>query len=105
MLIKDNDGNGGNRRGMMNMADFGMVSNSSGFDNEMEILQSHNLAIQTVRDIKLYVSYRTNGRIRDRLLYKNQPISADIDSASLDNLNAPIQMEVTRKGSQYHVKG
>ena len=105
MLIKDNDGNGGNRRGMMNMADFGMVSNSSGFDNELEILQSHNLAIQTVRDIKLYVSYRTNGRIRDHLMYKNQPISADIDSASLDNLNAPIQMEVTRKGSQYHVKG
>ena len=42
MLIKDNDGNGGNRRGMMNMADFGMVSNSTGIDNEMEILQSHN---------------------------------------------------------------
>ena len=106
MLIKDNDSNGGSRRGgVMNMSDLGLMSNSSGFDNEMEILQSHNLAIQAVRDIKLYVFYRSSGRIRDRLLYKDQAISADIDAESLEKLNAPISLEITRKGSEYHVTG
>ena len=104
MLIKDNDGGGG-RRGMMSMTDFGMVSNSSGFDNEMEILQSHNLAIQAVRDIKLYVNYRMDGRFRDQLLYKEQPVTADIDAVSLEKLNAPINMQLTREGKEYHLTG
>ena len=104
MLIKDNDGSSG-RRGMMSMTDFGMVSNSSGFDNEMEILQSHNLAIQAVRDIKLYVNYRMDGRFRDRLLYKEQPVTADIDAVSLEKLNAPINMRLTREGKEYHLTG
>ena len=43
MLIKDDDGSS-RSRGIQNMSNLGIVTNSAGIDNEMEILKSHTLA-------------------------------------------------------------
>ena len=69
MLIKDED----NRRRssnqiLSNMQEFGFMSNSAGIENEMEILQSRILARDAVKDLKLYVQYRSSGSLK-----KNRP--------------------------------
>ena len=43
LLIKDNEGNS-SRNNMLNTSTLGMITNSNGIDNEMEILSSHSIA-------------------------------------------------------------
>lgn len=105
LLIKDNDGRSSSRNNMMNSATLGIVSNSTGIDNEMEILTSHSLAIQAVRDLKLYAEYFSVGQVKDVILYRTQPISVDVDAVHLEKLNRPIDLLIEREGSAYHVTG
>jgi tyrosine-protein kinase Etk/Wzc len=104
LLIKDSDQNN-SRRSMMQSATLGLISNSNGIDNEMEILTSHSLAQQSVRDLKLYVNYYTVGKVKDQLMYKTQPINVDMDPAHLEKLNAPISLLIERDGNKYHITG
>ena len=107
LLIKDDDNtnksNGVNA--LLNSQTLGLVSNSTGIDNEMVLLKSSRLAGQTISDLKLYVSYKMKGRVADHLLYKNQPITVDIDSGGLSNLKAPIKLEITREEGSFHITG
>ena len=77
ILIKDEDNSSRGRNSIMNAATLGTITNSAGIDNEMEILKSRSIAEQAVRDLKLYTTYRTQGRVKETLLYKNQPITED----------------------------
>ena len=90
MLIKEEDGNG-NRRG--------------GIDNEMEILKSHSIAERVVRDLKLYVTYIAEGKIKDRLVYSTQPITVDIDEVHLNKMTSSIPLQIIREGKNYHITG
>ena len=106
LLIKDNDQQTGSRaNNMLNSSTLGLISNSTGIDNEMEILASHSLAEQAVRDLKLYTTYYTVGKVKDNLMYKNQYISVDMDPAHLERLNASVALEILREGNKYHVTG
>ncbi len=93
ILIKDEENRGG-RNTIASMTNLGIMSNSEGLDNEMEILSSHILATDVVRDLKLYVSYKLKGRVKDIILYKNQPVTVDIDEDHLDKLNSPINLTI-----------
>ena len=107
LLIKD-DGNSSSRysrNSIQGMANLGIISNSTGLDNEMEILKSHSIATQSVRDLKLYVSYKGQGRIKDIPMYKNNPINVDIDPAHLERINRPIELNITRTRQGYHITG
>lgn len=108
LLIKDDDNMNNKSNGvnaLLNSQTLGLVSNSTGIDNEMVLLKSSRLAGQTISDLKLYVSYKMKGRVADHLLYKNQPITVDIDSGGLSNLKAPIKLEITREEGSYHITG
>ena len=104
ILIKDNNGNGGGSS-LKNSQSLGLITNSNGLDNEIEILQSHSLAEEAVRDLKLYVTYSTKGRVNDRLLYKTQPLNVDIDPLHREKLNCSISLTITRTSNGYDVKG
>lgn len=107
LLIKDNDQQSGSSRAnnMLNSATLGMISNSTGIDNEMEILSSHSLAEQAVRDLKLYTTYFIVGKVKDNLVYKDQYVSVDMDPAHLERLNATVSLEIQREAGKYHVTG
>ena len=107
LLIKDDSGNGSNGSSLANASatSLGLISNSNGIDNEIEILQSHTLAAQVVRDLKLYVDYQHKGRVKNTPVYKDQPVNVDIDSSHLEKLNSPINLTITRKGNSYVVEG
>ena len=66
LLIKDNNDQQSNTNRastMLNSATLGIMSNSAGIDNEMEILTSHSLAEQVVRDLKIYTTYYAVGKV------------------------------------------
>lgn len=108
LLIKDDEGSGSSFKGgnsIMSATNLGIISNSNGIDNEMEILKSRTLAQQTVYDLKLYVNYRHEGKLKDHVLYGDQEVNIDMDMEHLKKLNAPMNLKITREGRNYHVTG
>lgn len=116
ILIKDDNNKspgGGGSDMLSNMQDLGFMSNSNGIDNEIEILNSHLLAREAVRDLKLYVSYKQEGSLKDQLIYKTQPINVDIDPSSLNKMDdrnklvrvQAVKMKIEKDGNKYNVTG
>ena len=93
--------------------DFGFLSNSTGIENEVEVLRSRVLLRDVVRDLKLYTEYRAMGKVVKPLVYKSQPVSVDLDPIHLDSLDKllltgtrSIVMELSRrKDNVYQVEG
>lgn len=108
LLIKD-DNNGGRRGGrsyIANSSTLGMMTNTEGIDNEMEILKSTALATEAVKQLKLYTVYTLEGHIKDHLLYKNQPVNVDLDVAHIETLKRPISLVIDKdKNGKLHVTG
>lgn len=108
LLIKDDEGSRSSFKGgnsIMSATNLGIISNSNGIDNEMEILKSRTLAQQTVYDLKLYVNYRHEGKLKDHILYGDQEVNIDMDLEHLKKLNAPMNLKITREGRNFHVTG
>ena len=114
MLIKDDNNNRRNSANQMlsNMQDFGFMSNSTGIENEMEILKSRILARDAVVDLKLYAQYYIFGRLSKHIVYGSQPVSVDLDSAALNQWDREllegtksIKMVISRNGNDYEIKG
>ena len=105
LLIKDDANSGKRGASLQNITNIGTISNSTGIDNEMEILSSHSIAEDAIRDLKLYVNYATEGKVKDVIAYRDQPLTVDIDATHLDRLNRPINLNITKKGSSYIVTG
>ena len=105
LLIKDETQSRNRGNSIMNTSNLGIISNSTGIDNEMEILKSRTLAQQAVYDLKLYTTYRHEGRIKDHLIYGEQEVNVDMDYEHLKKLNAPMSFKITREGRNYHVVG
>lgn len=113
MLIKDD--NSRRRSGanaLANMQEFGIMTNSAGIENEVEILESRILSRDAVIDLKLYTEYMAQGRLTKKLVYKTQPVSVDLDADHLaafdrDLLSGrkSITMKLTHQDKKYHVVG
>lgn len=88
MLIKDENRNRNNAGQLLaGVEDLGFLSNSTGVDNEMEVLQSRVLLREVVKDLKIYTEYRLEGRIRRPIAYNQQPVNIDLDPQHLDSLD------------------
>lgn len=105
ILVKEDDSNMRTTNKIQAAANLGFMTNSDGFDNEIEVLKSVSVAEGAVRDLKLYVNYYKEGRIKDRPVYGNIPVQVDVDRAHLDTLSNSIKLEVTRQGAVYTVTG
>lgn len=112
MLIKDEQTPRRSTQMLSNMQDLGFMTNSAGIDNEMEILQSHILAQQTVKDLKLYTTYMVEGTVKDHLVYSVQPVSVDIDPNTLYEMDKNFlmgykyfKMTLHKEGSVYQLSG
>lgn len=68
LLIKDQENN--KRQSIANATNLGIMSNSAGIDNEMEIIKSRSVSQDAVRDLKLYVNYSTKGRVKEITYYE-----------------------------------
>lgn len=113
MLIKDEQrpNRGGSKQLLANMQDMGFITNSTGIENEVEILHSKILVREAVKDLKLYTEYRSEGRVKNMIIYKNQPLNIDLDPATLEQMDKNILTETTifkmtvSKDERYHLNG
>ena len=115
MLIKDERKQNSNASQLLtNMMDLGFVTNSSGIDNEVEVMQSRILMRDVVRELHLNAEFRSKGHIKDQLVYRKQAVSVEMDPVVLDSLDkdymewgekSSIRMEITRKKDGYFVEG
>ena len=83
----------------------GDIIQNYGLSNEIQILKSSTTAAEVVRDLKLYVTYTLEGRVLDRILYKNQEILVDMDEAHVEKLNTPVYMKLEKEKGSYHITG
>lgn len=105
VLIKDDNGRKRSMGGQLNLEDMGLISNSAGFDNELEILNSTNINSRVVKSLKLYVDYAVQGRVRRVEQYQNNPIIVDMPQHQLGVLKDPIALEITKAGKGLFIKG
>lgn len=106
ILVKDEDSRSRMYRGgQLALESMGVISNSNGFDNELEILTSSNISQRVVKSLKLYVSYELDGRLRNHELYKNNPYIVDMPENQLVDLHSLIQLKIDRRGDGVHVAG
>ena len=112
MLIKDENRKRNTNQMLAGVEDLGFLTNSTGIDNEMEVLQSRVLFRDVVKDLKLYAEYRTEGKINDKLIYQTQPVSIDLDPQHLDSLDINLlektqwlNMKLWREGKSYFLSG
>ncbi len=74
-------------------------------ETELEVLKSRNNLVKIVDSLGLTYSYAQKGFFRNKPLYKKNPISAKLDSASLVELKLPIFIEVSaNKNDKYDVE-
>ena len=112
MLIKDEQRKSAANQMLAGVQDLGFLSNSTGIDNEMEVLRSRVLLRDVVKDLKLYTEYRSKGRVIDGIEYNTQPVNIDLDPQHLDSLDFNllektqwIKMKVWREGGKYIMEG
>lgn len=106
MLVKDSEKGGGGARGMgMALDELGLMSNSNGFENELEILCSASLSTKVAKNLKLYVRYFLEGAITDTELYKSSPIQLDLEEAGLNALQSPLSFVITKADKGFQLDG
>ena len=94
VLIKDKE----NRRYMSNpmsttFSEMGLMNNSNGFDNELEIISTKTLNKRAVKHLKSYVKYISDGRVKDREVYsKDCPYLIDMDESIIDTLSTVVMV-------------
>lgn len=97
ILVKDSDHKSKYASSISNtFSDLGLMNNSNGFDNEVEILATRTLNKQVVRDLKLYTTYYQQRHLKDREIYgKRAPYQLDMDDISLDSLDNVLNFKLT----------
>lgn len=114
MLIKDEvrQRNSSSRQMLANMQEMGFITNSTGIENEVEILHSKILVCEAVKDLKLYTEYRSEGRVKNPIIYKSQPLNVDLDPATLQSMdknilteNTTYNMKLNKQGGRFHISG
>lgn len=108
MLIKEDDPYTKRAsNSLKNTMNLGFITNSEGFENEMEVLKSLSITEAAIRDLKFYVNYKIEGRVKKNALYQaDSPILIDIDTDHLNLIEKkPISIEVERDGNKFIVSG
>ncbi len=113
VLIKQDNSSKSDASDMLSqLSEFGYLTNSTGITNEIQVIRSRMLMRDAVKNLKLYVEYRTQGRFINAIVYKKQPVSVDLDPTRLDSLDKllltgvrSIKMELRKQGDAYIVHG
>lgn len=105
--IMINDGQKGSFQNQMQtfQQDFGIMSTTSGLDNEIEVLRSKSVIKQAVMDLGLHTKYSIdNGRFRPATtLYGAYPIEVKIAREDLERLSSGISFQITQPNASSFV--
>lgn len=100
LLVKNDDSK--NKRaaaGQMNLSELGIISNTDGFDNELEILKSTSISESTVRALDLNIRYFIHGHIKEQELYKVSPVVVTMNDEDSEAQKFPLYLKISAKGN------
>ena len=103
MLVKDDSNTGGaarSRGGTDALMQLNGVMMGSSVKNEVYILQSHQIMMEVVRELKLDVNYIYRHRLQTVRLYDVKPFTAQFDSAEV---RRPFSFKVAISGNKAHI--
>ncbi|MDU1889880.1 MAG: polysaccharide biosynthesis tyrosine autokinase [Dysgonomonas sp.] len=80
VLIKDDSKGSMSSNEMSTFADMGLFKSNTNINNEIQTFKSPLLMQEVIQRLKLYENYSTDGFFREKILYKNTPISISVDS-------------------------
>lgn len=95
VLIKEDDKKNSNNA-LATMQDFGMLSMTSNFDNEIQIMQSRTLIKKVVSRLNLFINIAEKRAFGYALpLYKNAPLDVFMTAEEADKLTGNVRLELT----------
>lgn len=95
VLIKEDDKHNSGVNPLAAIQDFGMMSITNNFDNEIEILKSHTLIKKVVCDLGVYINTsKSNVLSYNTPLYHTQPIEVYMNAENADMLVKPISIKM-----------
>lgn len=95
VLIKEDDKHSSGVNPFAAIQDFGMMSISNNFDNEIEILKSHTLIKKVVCDLGSYTStVESNIFSYNTPLYHSQPVDVYMSAESADLLEGEVSVKM-----------
>lgn len=105
--IMINDGQKGSFQNQMQtfQQDFGIMSTTSGLDNEIEVLRSKSVIKQAVLDLGLYTRYSIdNGRFRPAsTLYGTYPVEVKLSREEAEKLSSGATFVITQPDANSYV--
>lgn len=105
VLIKEEEHTGrSSKSALQNIENLGMITNSAGIDNEVEILNSPTVMEDVARKLNLNIEYSVKRLIGKRLLYKNQPVTAVLKQTVDDEDFSPINVALKYEDNTYEAK-
>lgn len=97
ILVKD-DKKGGMVSELAGLSEVDMLGKvKSSVDNEMEIIKSRTLIMNSIRDLELNIRYFSQGRVKAVELYKTSPIRIVFDNTNITGMS--VQVEILSDGS------
>lgn len=97
VLIKEQESNKNvGNNALSAIQDFGMISMTNNFDNELQILKSQTIVKKVVADLELYITHsqtRTFGY--DLPLYHNEPVKVYMNPEEADLLEDKVKIDMT----------
>lgn len=104
ILVKSDDSKGNrSAAGQMNLSELGIISNTDGFDNELEILKSTSISQNVVKALNLHIRYFVHGRFSEHELYKTSPIVVAMNDEDSEALEQSILMTLSPKGKSVKI--
>lgn len=64
-------------------------------ETEIEVMKSRNNLVKIVDSLNLSYTYYSKGRLRNKPLYRDNPVEATFDTLALANLESPIHVTVS----------
>lgn len=73
-------------------------------ETELEVMKSRNNVLKIVKDLDLEYTYSMKGGLRNKQIYKTQPVTAIMDSASLEKLSyVKVSIEPSNDSTLYDI--
>lgn len=87
------------------LMDLGVHSVSDGRQNDIAPMRTTNISKQVIRNLKLYTTYFVSGNMRDTELYRNQPVTVDLEKDKLFDLPGNIVLTLSEDQNGIKITG
>lgn len=93
IMIKDEKKGG--KSNISTLENMGLISSVQNIDNEVAVLQSKTLIKNVVKELKLYTTYHSKGRLNNLELYKTSPVWVELSSDDVEKMATSLTLELT----------